>query len=347
MILAVCRGMVGNLDEASAVPAAARARRGGRVVAAALHILTPRPADPAVEHGLRRLWIGALALALAAWAGLLFNGFHASSGRAVVAFAALPLIGLYVRWFRKRTGLQDAPLLIETVLLFLYLGLNVTLASFAAAALAQPLYDATFAAIDRSIGYDWFAVAGAVQQWPWLRKALQYSYGSFVFQPVAALIVLALIGKLRRAQVFVAAWLFAAVACVALSALLPAQSPYGHWTLEPLRDYPISGAVPRALTVFLDVRAGRLRDLFAFEFEGIVTFPSFHALCGVLFAWAFWAVPYLRWPMVLLNGSMIASTPMVGSHYLIDVLVGLALAPAALWVGARIVGHRAPDFISV
>ena len=69
----------------------------------------------------------------------------------------------------------------------------------------------------------------------------------------------------------------------------------------------------------------RLDDL-----EGLITFPSFHTTNAILFAWTLWPVRYLRLPILVLNGLMVASTPTAGSHYFIDIVGGMAVAFLAI-----------------
>ena len=71
---------------------------------------------------------------------------------------------------------------------------------------------------------------------------------------------------------------------------------------------------------------------------GIVTFPSFHAASAALYAWALWPSRLLRPIVVLANGAMLAATPIVGGHYFIDVIAGVAIAALAI-VAARRVGR--------
>ena len=70
--------------------------------------------------------------------------------------------------------------------------------------------------------------------------------------------------------------------------------------------------------------------------RGLITFPSFHAALGVIFARAFWSVPWLRWPALAVNLLMIAATPVNGGHYFVDVAAGGAVACVAIWAAERL-----------
>lgn len=63
--------------------------------------------------------------------------------------------------------------------------------------------------------------------------------------------------------------------------------------------------------------------------EGLITFPSFHTIWGVLLI----AACYRTWlfvPAVLLNVTMIASTIPIGRHYFVDVFAGLMVAAVVI-----------------
>jgi membrane-associated phospholipid phosphatase len=85
-------------------------------------------------------------------------------------------------------------------------------------------------------------------------------------------------------------------------------------------------------------RDGALRHLELLGLGGIVTFPSFHATSAVLFAWALWAVRWLRPFALLVNGAMLAATPLNGGHYFIDVIAGVVIAVLSI-VAARRIGQ--------
>jgi membrane-associated phospholipid phosphatase len=87
------------------------------------------------------------------------------------------------------------------------------------------------------------------------------------------------------------------------------------------------------------VRDGRLRELELLNLAGIVTFPSFHACSAVLYAWALWPVWWFRPIALLANGAMMASTPVDGGHYFVDLFAGIAVAALAIWA-ARALSRR-------
>jgi membrane-associated phospholipid phosphatase len=114
-------------------------------------------------------------------------------------------------------------------------------------------------------------------------------------------------------------------------------------------DYPaiIPVAQETHLPIFHGLRDGTFRALTAMTAEGIITFPSFHAALAVIFAVALWPVPILlRWIGLALNILMIASTPIDGGHYFIDVIAGIAIGTfCVIAVRSSFLGRGGPPRI--
>jgi membrane-associated phospholipid phosphatase len=91
------------------------------------------------------------------------------------------------------------------------------------------------------------------------------------------------------------------------------------------------------------LRDGTVRTLMAAGADGVITFPSLHTALAITVTAALWPIRAVRWFMIPLNALMMASIPIEGSHYLVDMLSGGAVALAAhgfaRWLTAR---HAAP-----
>ena len=203
------------------------------------------------------------------------------------------------------------------------------LATMAGAAL--PPSDAALLRVDAALGFDWRRYLGWVDNRPQLGAMLVWCYGSVLKQVAALLVCLTVLGQMRRLQVFVLAAQRALIVCGAAPAIVPALGAYPFLHIVPALDHP-----HLALSTVLGPaqEVARLRgaapSIALDTIAGVVVFPSFHTVLVVLFAWAFWAVPVLRWPALALNAGMLAATPLCGGHYLADVIAGFALAVAAL-----------------
>src|SRR5438477_606660 len=128
------------------------------------------------------------------------------------------------------------------------------------------------------------------------------------------------------------------------TARAPAVGVYQQIGLDPTT---LTSLDPRA---YLDqvrdlapVREGTLRHLDLFSLAGIVTFPSFHAASALLYAWALWPVRWIRPVAIIANAAMLASTPIDGGHYFVDLIAGAAIAAASIaaarWSGRVLLGQ--------
>jgi len=64
--------------------------------------------------------------------------------------------------------------------------------------------------------------------------------------------------------------------------------------------------------------------------RGLVSAPSFHTAAAVLFIHTAWRSRDLRWPVLGINLAMLLATPVEGTHYLTDMILGAAVAAVAI-----------------
>ena len=158
--------------------------------------------------------------------------------------------------------------------------------------------------------------------------------------PIFAIpVVLAALGRYRRIEEFTFAFGLALFVTTLISGLVPAIGVYQQIGLDPATLKHIDpGAYLDQLRDLPPTRAGILRHLQLLNLGGIVTFPSFHAASAVLYTWALWPLRWSRPLVVLVNGVMLAATPLNGGHYFVDVIAGVAIAVSAI-VAARQTGR--------
>ncbi|WP_249164483.1 phosphatase PAP2 family protein [Bradyrhizobium jicamae] len=218
--------------------------------------------------------------------------------------------------------------------------------TYVALTLNAPLQDHTFLAIDRAIGLDPLLLINFVNDHAWLMTTLTTGYGFIKWFLLAVPIILAVTQRLVRLQMFVAAFSFALAITLVISALVPAIGTFYGLNISPA-DFPSLNTQVYAaqLRDILAVRSGVLRHLELFKLAGVVSFPSFHAASAVLYLWALWPVRGIGKVAAAINILMIASTPVVGAHYVIDVFGGVLLAvtciAAAKYVAAFVSSRTA------
>jgi membrane-associated phospholipid phosphatase len=198
---------------------------------------------------------------------------------------------------------------------FTNVGAILTYAALAASPF--PMADAALAQADAALGFDWAAWSGFVNGRPVLHVVLMLAYASIPVQG------LALVGWLsfrqpRRVQEFLLAAMISILIMTPIMLLLPAVGAPSHHA---------NGMTEQWTHDILALRAHTLTTIN--EMDGIVFFPSFHTVLGVLLANM---ARGRRWflPVLILNLLLIASVPTEGAHYGVDLLSGLGLAFAAL-----------------
>ncbi|WP_407167053.1 phosphatase PAP2 family protein [Bradyrhizobium sp. ORS 111] len=199
--------------------------------------------------------------------------------------------------------------------------------TYVALALNWPLQDHAFLAIDRAMGLDPEMLLHFVNDHAWLMSSLVTGYGFIKWFLLGVPIILAATLRLVRLQQFVAAFSLALAITLVISALVPAIGTFYGLNISPA-DFPAVHAEIYAaqLRDILAVRSGTLHHLELFKLAGVVSFPSFHAASAVLYLWALWPVRLIGIVAAAMNVLMIASTPVIGAHYVIDVIGGVLLA---------------------
>jgi membrane-associated phospholipid phosphatase len=208
--------------------------------------------------------------------------------------------------------------------------------SYFAAATNMPLQDDLFMQMDRYIGFDWMSHMRWVTAEAYRVKIAVFAYASLDKQCYFIIPAVILTKRFHAMQILIFAWFISISVTLVVFAFLPAVSVFQHLNIlaEMKQLLPASGGFNHAG----DIEAARAHMPLTIygEMQGMIPFPSFHACGATLLLWAFWQVPFLRWPMAILNLLMIASTPVIGSHYLVDVIAGVALAVAAIKLSQRL-----------
>lgn len=204
--------------------------------------------------------------------------------------------------------------------------------SYVAGKMGWPLQDQALLAIDRALGLDPEPIARFVNDHPWLADVLSRGYGLIKWPLLGIPVVLTLTARYVRLQLFMLAMSLALAVTIAISALVPAIGTYYGLQLPAAQLPGVNTAIYAGqLRDILALRDGSLHELQLFRLSGIVSFPSFHAASAVLYMWALWPVRRIGGIAAALNLLMIAATPVIGAHYIVDVAGGIALAAASIW----------------
>jgi hypothetical protein len=198
---------------------------------------------------------------------------------------------------------------------FSFVGALLTYAAMAASPF--PMADALLSHADHALGFDWLAWFKLVNAHPMLHFVLKQAYASAVIQ-VCCLMFYFSYADGKRVHEFLLAGMVSIIIIVPLMVLLPAVgawSQHNAGMVEPWRD---------------DILALRSHTLMTIDRpNGIVSFPSFHTVLGLLFANMARGRKWFT-PLLFVNLLLIASVPTEGAHYGVDILSGFAVAFVAL-----------------
>lgn len=222
--------------------------------------------------------------------------------------------------------------------LFTLIGLLGAVASYPEAAASRGFVDAELARIDAALGFDWVAMYRLVAAHPVLQVTGRLAYETIYFTPVAILGAFAVEGRRDRAQAMLAVFWLAALLTLVLFWFMPAIGPLGYLWHGPVPYMPLSELWQPQL--FPVLRDHAMRDVDLGGLVGLVSAPSFHTAAALLYIACAWPMPRLRWPVLGVNLAMLLATPVEGTHYLADMLIGALVAGASWWVVALVTARR-------
>ena len=220
---------------------------------------------------------------------------------------------------------------------FTLIALTGAVASYPLAALTHGYADGTLQRIDDALGFDWLAWYRMVAAHRPLQMLGVVAYGSIYLTPAILLGWFARTGQRREAHRFLAGFWLAAVLTLALFTLMPAIGPLSYLWRGAVPYMPVSETWQSNLIPALRAHAIHSIDLGALR--GLVSAPSFHAAAGTLYLRTIWRTPPLRRWLTWLVAAMLLATPVEGTHYLIDMVIGAAVALLAMEVVDLLLGR--------
>jgi hypothetical protein len=219
-----------------------------------------------------RAWIAIAVVAAVNWlwaerVGYDFTGFI-PVGAAVIVLAAIGC-------FYGLTG-RDGKLaeLGNYCAIWIAFPVAVNLYSYVIATLRLPLQDATFAQMDAALGFHWLVWTARIAPHPLAWSAMGYAYNSIFAQVFVSVVYFSFSGHTDRNRELLWTSMLAALVTVTLSGLLPAYGPYTN------------GQMPEWSAVLQTIREGHVTNFRIADMKGIVAFPSFHTVLGVLLVYA-------------------------------------------------------------
>lgn len=266
--------------------------------------------------------LSAIGVATLIWA----SGLHldAASLALIVGMLSLSLLSTWA--VGKLPWRHEAPLraAISAISIFAAIALTGAMASYPVAALTSGYHDAALHRIDTLLGFDWVAAYSLVAAHPALQVLGVLAYRSIYLTPALLLGHWALTDQQRVSNRFLFEFWLAVVITLVLFAYMPAQGALAYLWHGDIPYMPDSRLCQPQLIP--ELRLEKIRAIKMDELCGLVSAPSFHAAAAVLYFRSGFRAGWMKWPVLVLSTAMLAATPVEGTHYLIDVLIGMAVA---------------------
>lgn len=272
------------------------------------------------------------ALAGLAAAGRFFGGLDMDVGYNLWPLIALAIaIDLTCRHLESDLVRDIVPSAIYGVMLVALTSIAGLTASYATQRLALPLQDDILESMDHALGFDWSSFVIWVERYPMLAQILNYAYNSMTLQIFMVIGVLAVCRQKRELKIYLAAFACGLLVTILIAMMIPAVKHLANLDTSKYVNVRFTGGVD-SVADLLSLRNDQSPILRGGS--GLLYFPSFHAVSGVL---AFLA---LRQTILfvangVLTGLLLIGALTEGAHYACDVLSGILTAVAAYHFASR------------
>ncbi len=199
----------------------------------------------------------------------------------------------------------------------------------------MPVADGTLAAADAAIGLNMADVVRLSAETPWLSFVLHFVYNWSALAVVVAVVSMLAFKQSARAWELVLTAVIAMQVVAIISVFFPAKGTAFFYDLIHLQGNGIpAGAAVYAGETFDWFYHGSETVVGLADLNGVVVFPSFHTVLGLLATQALWNTK-ARWPAVIWSAAVILSTVPMGGHYAVDLAAGVIVwvvsCKIALW----------------
>jgi hypothetical protein len=274
-----------------------------------------RGAEQAIQQRFVPEWCAAGALVLADCALLRLSGVRLVPS--LGAYLLVPLLIVAARAARGRVALA-----LDFLALLIVTDTAVRAATYAASAMAGPLWDARVAAADSALGFDWKRWFDFVTGHPGIGLALGFLYYRI---GLIALLLAGLLAWRRDAQRLREMWWL-----LFLSSLLTVLGAYLLPVLGPYHTYNLSAHCGPFILELERLRAGRDLVFPLGALQGVIQCPSFHTTLALALAYGFRGTGRIGIVAAQLSLLLLLGVPVFGGHYLTDMLAGAGVMALSL-----------------
>jgi len=208
---------------------------------------------------------------------------------------------------------------------------------FALFPLPNPLIDERLIAVDAVFGYHWPGFVAGLAEYPWIAWGLGWLYHTSLPQIVLLIVVLGALSRDLVLHRLLMVGIVTLVVTVAIWWVWPSVGPSAFQTIpEPIlaaTGLYYDDTYGAYLKQLVEVGPSRISPE---VITGVVAFPSYHMVMACMVVW-FSRATALFLPATAANLAMIPATLSHGGHHLIDLMAGVVVFAACLWLSHRLV----------
>lgn len=275
-------------------------------------------------------WLGLAAIAAigALWAPRIGFHLHMALRDFGMVFAVLGCMAALRLYGQKRGGL-----IAEFLALTLAMAMAFTVFAYLCMAVSGPLVDRQLLGIDKAIGFDWLAGWHVLIARPSLLKIANFLYNSLTWQALYLCLLLGLMARVRNMREIFWIIFLSALITDLVAIALPAYGPFQTFGLSSYGGY---------LPDMKHLKSGSDLTFALSRMTGVISFPSFHTVLALAYAYGFRKTGIIGHVIAALNALMLLTVPFIGGHYLIDMIAGAAVMIVSLMVvkAAPHIAHR-------
>lgn len=287
------------------------------------------------------IWLAIAALGLLDAGFMHYMGLKADLPGTPDIFLFMIMCALGALYYRYVQRNDNVFLAANSILQILIAAKLLLIWNYIVAGFNFPLIDDTLIAIDRAMGFNWLRYIKWVDAQSWLPLLLLFAYESFVLMPFFLVFMLILYKETAHVQRIIMIYGLTCFICLTIAGFLPAVAGYVYYDIDvDSLNHMIAAA--RSHEAHLFAMRNHTLTTIPYPGVGLVTFPSFHATMAILLIYAGLPFCRLRWVIIPLNIAMLFSCINDGGHWLIDVIGGIIIGLAGIWLAERILPRLSP-----
>lgn len=201
----------------------------------------------------------------------------------------------------------------------------------------MPAIDPFLVRLDAMLGFSWPAFCAWIAQYPLLADVTREVYKLTLLQLLFTLMFLGLAADRPRLHTAALALIVASLVTVFFWALFPSSGPTAYWTLDPDVERALRPVANTAYGAELTRQLSEgLHDVSQIKAKGMIAFPSFHTVMGLMTLVAAWPYRFPRYLLLAINAILLPGILAHGGHHLVDVFAGVGVTIASWFLAVRI-----------